>query len=220
MLESILQFIEQLSSYVSVEVFAFIASFLEELIAPIPSPFVMTIAGSMAAAQGSPFWYLLVIAVIAAAGKTLGAIIWYLIAEKTEDVVLGKVGRYVGLTHKQVEQFGARFSGRKRDYITLFIIRATPIIPSAPISILAGFLSIPKKVFIITTYFGTIVRDFIYLYIGFTGIAAANALVDGIEGVSSIITILMAVVAFGIGVWIIVRKYRSKQSTKASETKK
>lgn len=109
MLESILQFIEQLSSYVSVEVFAFIASFLEELIAPIPSPFVMTIAGSMAAAQGSPFWYLLVIAVIAAAGKTLGAIIWYLIAEKTEDVVLGKVGRYVGLTHKQVEQFGARF---------------------------------------------------------------------------------------------------------------
>lgn len=216
MLEGILAFIEQLSAVVPVEIFAFVASFLEELIAPIPSPFVMTIAGSMAAAQGSPFWYLLIIAMIAALGKTIAAVIWYFIADKAEDVVLSKVGRYVGLTHKQVEQFGARFSGRKRDYITLFIIRATPIIPSAPISILAGFLALPKKMFIITTYFGTIVRDFIYLYIGFSGIEAANTFIEGVEGISSIVTILMAVVAFAIGVWIIVKKFRSKKTdTKA-----
>lgn len=212
MLEGILAFIEQLSAVVPVEIFAFVASFLEELIAPIPSPFVMTIAGSMAAAQGSPFWYLLIIAMIAALGKTIAAVIWYFIADKAEDVVLSKVGRYVGLTHKQVEQFGARFSGRKRDYITLFIIRATPIIPSAPISILAGFLALPKKMFIITTYFGTIVRDFIYLYIGFSGIEAANTFIEGVEGISSIVTILMAVVAFAIGVWIIVKKFRSKKT--------
>lgn len=213
MLESILRFIEQLSGYVPVELFAFIASFLEELIAPIPSPFVMTIAGSMAASQGSPFWYLLVIAMIAAAGKTIAAIIWYVIADKAEDVVLSRVGKYVGLTHKQVEHFGARFSGRKRDYITLFIIRATPIIPSAPISILAGFLSLPKKMFIITTYFGTIVRDFIYLYIGFSGIEAANTFIEGVEGISSWVTIAMAVVALGIGIWIIIRKYQSTRPT-------
>ncbi len=218
MLESILQFIEQLSGYVSVEVFAFVASFLEELIAPIPSPFVMTIAGSMAAAQGSPFWYLLIIAMIAALGKTIAAMIWYVVADKAEDVVLSKVGRYVGLTHKQVEHFGARFSGRKRDYITLFIIRATPIIPSAPISILAGFLSLPKKMFLITTYFGTIVRDFVYLYIGYSGIEAATVLVEGVEGVSSIITILMAIAAVGVGIWIIVRKRRMNKQAKKDDS--
>ena len=215
MLESILRFIEELSGYVPVELFAFIASFLEELIAPIPSPFVMTIAGSMAAAQGSPFWYLLIIAMIAAAGKTIAAVIWYVVADKAEDIVLSRVGKYVGLTHKQVEHFGSRFSGRKRDYLTLFIIRATPIIPSAPISILAGFLALPKKMFIITTYFGTIVRDFVYLYIGFSGIEAAKTFIEGIEGISSTMTILMAVAALGIGVWIIIKKYRMKKETSA-----
>jgi membrane protein DedA with SNARE-associated domain len=217
MLESILQFIEQLSDHVSVEVFAFVASFLEELIAPIPSPFVMTIAGSMAAAQGAPIWYLIIIAMIAALGKTIAAVIWYVIADKAEDVVLSKVGRYVGLTHKQVEHFGARFSGRKRDYITLFIIRATPIIPSAPISILAGFLALPKKMFIITTYFGTIVRDFVYLYIGFSGIEAANTFVEGVEGISSIVTIAMAAVGLGVGIWIIAKKYTVHKRSKNSK---
>jgi len=210
-IESILQFIETLSRYVPVEIFALVGSFLEEIIAPIPSPFVMTIAGSMVAAEGSPFWYLFIVAIIASVGKTLGAMIWYIVADKAEDVVLGKVGRYVGLSHKQVEHFGARFSGRKRDYITLFIIRATPIIPSAPISILAGFLSLPKKMFIITTFSGTIVRDFVYLYIGFSGIEAAKTFMSGAEGISSIVTIIMAVVAVAIGVWIIVRKYRMKK---------
>lgn len=211
MIDTILQFIESLSGYVSVEIFALVGSFLEELIAPIPSPFVMTIAGSMVAAQGSPFWYLIIVAIIASVGKTAGAMIWYIIADKAEDVVLGKVGRYVGLTHKQVEHFGARFSGRKRDYITLFLIRATPIIPSAPISILAGFLALPKKMFIITTFFGTIVRDFVYLYIGFSGIEAAKTFIDGTEGISSIVTITMAAVAVAIGAWIIIRKYRIKK---------
>ena len=220
MLESILQFIEQLSQYVSVEVFAMVASFLEELIAPIPSPFVMTIAGSMAAAQGSPFWYLLVIAVIASFGKTIASIIWYFIADKAEDVVLSKVGKYVGLSHKQVEKFGARFSGRKRDYFTLFVIRATPIIPSAPISILAGFLAIPFKMFVITTFLGTIVRDFVFLYIGFTGIEAAKAFIDGVEGTSSTITLLMAIAAVGLGVWILVRKYQMKKTEKTDKADK
>lgn len=191
--------------------FAFFGSFLEEVIAPVPSPFVMTIAGSMVAAQGSPFWYLFIVAIIAALGKTIGAMIWYVVADKAEDVVLGKVGRYVGVTHKQVEKFGARFSGRKRDYITLFIIRATPIIPSAPISIIAGFLALPKKMFIITTFLGTVVRDFAYLYIGFSGLAAAKTIIDGVEGTSSIVTIVMAVGAVAIGVWIVVRKYRMKK---------
>jgi len=180
----------------------------------------MTIAGSMVAAQGSPFWYLFIVAIIASVGKTLGAMIWYIVADKAEDVVLGKVGRYVGLSHKQVEQFGARFSGRKRDYITLFIIRATPIIPSAPISILAGVLALPKKMFIITTFFGTVVRDFVYLYIGFSGIEAAKTFIEGVEGVSSVVTIIMAAIALAIGVWIIVRKYRAKKTTTVEKEEK
>jgi membrane protein DedA with SNARE-associated domain len=181
---------------------------LEELIAPIPSPFVMTIAGSMAAAQSSPFWYLFVIAVIAAAGKTLAAIILFIVADKAEDVVLKRIGKFIGVTHEQVKRLGERFTGRPRDYVTLFIIRATPIIPSAPISLICGLLGLPKKLFIVTTFFGTIVRDFIYLYIGYYSIEAATTLIEGIEGTSSIVTIILAVIALAIFGWILYRKYR------------
>lgn len=209
MVEAVLGFIQRLSEQVPVELFAPLASFIEELIAPIPSPFVMTLAGSMAAAQNSPFIYLFVIAAIAAVGKTLASLILFIIADKAEDVILSKLGRFIGVTHEQVLHFGKRFTGRPRDYVTLFLIRATPIIPSAPVSLICGVLGLQKKMYIISTYFGTIVRDFIYLYIGYTGIEAANALTHGLEGASSVITIIMAVIAAGIAVWIALRKYNA-----------
>jgi membrane protein DedA with SNARE-associated domain len=189
---------------------------LEELIAPIPSPFVMTIAGSMAAAQLSPFFYLFVIALIAAAGKTIAAVILFIVADKAEDIVLNKIGRYIGVTHKQIEQFGKRFTGRPRDYVTLFIIRATPIIPSAPISLICGFINLPKRLFIVTTYLGTIVRDFIYLYIGYTGIEAATALTEGIESTSSLVTVILGLIGVGIFGVILYRKYRKPHQLDAS----
>src|SRR5690606_6968465 len=110
-IEYLIRFLEQLAEEVPVELFAFIGSFIEELIAPIPSPVVMTLAGTMVASNNSPFWYLFIIAVIASFGKTIGAIILYSIADKTEDVVLTRIGRYIGITHKQVDSIGSRFKG-------------------------------------------------------------------------------------------------------------
>ncbi len=218
MIQILIDWLEQLAAHVPVELFAFLGSCIEELIAPIPSPVVMTLAGSMAATNGSPFWYLLVIAVIASFGKTIASIILYVIADKTEDVVLSKAGRYIGITHKQIEQIGNRFNGTARDYVTLLIIRSTPIIPSAPISLICGMIAIPKKLFIISTFFGTIIRDFVYLYIGFTGLAAAEQITHGIEGASSIITIALGLIGIGIFAWILYRKYfSSKKPIEESE---
>ena len=211
-IETLIDLLEQFAASVPVELFAFVGSFVEELIAPIPSPVVMTLAGSMAATNGSPFWYLFVIAVIAAIGKTVGAIILYLIADKSEDVILSKAGRYIGVTHKQVESIGNRFQGTPRDYITLLIIRSTPIIPSAPISLICGLIALPKKMFIICTFFGTIVRDFIYLYIGFTGLSAAAEITHGIEGISSIVTVILGVIGVAVFAYILYRKYSANKT--------
>ena len=206
-IETLIDLLEQLADHVPVELFAFFGSFIEELIAPIPSPIVMTLSGSMVASNGSPFWYLFVIAVIAAIGKTIGAAVLYTVADKAEDIILVKLGRYIGVTHNQVEQIGDRFQGTPRDYVTLLIIRSTPIIPSAPISLICGLIALPKKLFFISTFFGTIVRDFIYLYIGFTGLSAAEEITNGIEGASSIITIVLGLVGVGIFAFILYRKY-------------
>ncbi len=212
--EKLISLLEQLAEHVPVELFAFVGSFIEELIAPIPSPAVMTLSGSMVAGGGSPFWYLFVIAIIAAVGKTLGAIILYIVADKAEDIVMTRIGRYIGITHEQVEQIGARFKGTPRDYLTLLLIRSAPIIPSAPISLLCGLIGVPKKLFLISTFFGTIVRDFIYLYIGFTGLGAAEQIIEGIEGTSSIVTIILGVIGLAVFGYIIYRKYSKKPTKK------
>lgn len=209
-IERLIEFLEQLAEHVPVELFAFIGSFIEELIAPIPSPVVMTLAGTMVAANQSAFWYLFVVAVIASVGKTLGGIILYFVADKAEDVVTAKVGSYIGITHEQIESIGARFKSTPRDYITLLVIRSAPIIPSGPISLICGLIGIPRKLFIISTFFGTIVRDFIYLYIGFTGISAAAEIIDGIEGISSIVTIILGLIGVAVFAYILYRKYLHK----------
>lgn len=210
-IEQLISYLEQLAEHVPVELFAFIGSFVEELIAPIPSPVVMTLAGTMAASNDAAFWYLFVIAVIAAVGKTMAAGILYVVADKAEDIILSKAGRYIGVTHEQVEHIGARFKGTARDYVTLLAIRSAPIIPSAPISVICGLIGLPKRLFFISTFFGTIVRDFIYLYIGYTGLSAAAEITHGIEGISSVITILLGLTGIGIFAYILYRKWQSSK---------
>lgn len=219
-IEKLISLLEQLAEHVPVELFAFFGSIIEELIAPIPSPVVMTLSGSMVATNGSAFWYLFIIAIIAAIGKTIGSIILFVIADKAENIILTRVGKYIGITHAQVEHIGDRFQGTAKDYLTLLVIRSTPIIPSAPISLICGLIGLPKRLFITSTFFGTIIRDFVYLYIGFTGASAATEIIDGIEGASSIVTIMLAVIGVGILGYIVYKKYRSprKKSKQTTDT--
>lgn len=191
----------------------FFGAFLEEVIAPIPSPFVMTLAGSVAQSQGYAFWYLFVVAVIASAGKTLGAILLYWLADKAENLVLSRIGKFVGITHKEVEKFGEKLSGSNKDLITLLVIRSTPVIPSAPISLICGFIKMDKKQFIIATFFGTIIRDFVYLYFGYTSLEAATSLLEGMDGIETVVTLAMALIGVSVVGWIIYKRKFAKPKT-------
>jgi membrane protein DedA with SNARE-associated domain len=204
--QNILDLFEKYAELVPLQVFVFFGAFLEEVIAPIPSPFVMTLAGSVAQSQGYAFWYLFVVATIASTGKTIGAIFLYWLADKAEDLVLSRFGKFVGITHKEVEKFGQKLSGTNRDFLTLLVIRSTPVIPSAPVSLICGFIKVDKKQFIVATFLGTIIRDFVYLYFGYTSLEAAASIVDGIEGAQSLITIALALVGAAVVGWIIYKK--------------
>ena len=130
----------------------------------------------------------------------------YFLADKVEDVVLSRVGKFVGITHKEVEKFGQRFSGHWRDFFTLLVIRSTPIIPSAPISLVCGFVRIDFKYFVVATFFGTIIRDFVYLYFGYTSIQAAEELMQGMEGLESIMQLALAAIGALLVGYIIYRR--------------
>ena len=159
--------------------FAWFASMMEEIIAPIPSPVVMILTGSLAQVQGYALWGLVPLALAGALGKTIGAFVVYTVSDIAEDVVMqGRVARFLGITHEQIESFGTRLTGGIRDYALLTLLRALPIIPSVLISVGSGVLSIPRTLFLVTTFLGTIVRDSVYLYVGFVGVTTLGKLLE------------------------------------------
>lgn len=190
-----------LSNVVSVEWFTVIGAFVEEAIAPIPSPIIMMTSGVMVQSQGSPVIYLLWIAFIGAIAKTLASWILYIVADKLEDVFLGKFGKFFGVDHNLVESIGKKFNRGIRDYVTIFFLRAIPVVPSAPISVLAGFFKVNFKAYLVGTFTGTIVRNLIYLCIGFSGVEFIEKYHQGLVSSEGYVEIGLVVLVFVAIVW-------------------
>ena len=111
------------STKVPVEIFAFVGSFLEEVIAPIPSPLVMTAVGSIAFSQHHGYAFLLWLSLIGAVGKTLGAWVIYFVAFNLEDILLERFGRFLGVSKDDIAKLGKYFKKKWKDFFVLFLLR-------------------------------------------------------------------------------------------------
>lgn len=197
----IISYLEKLAQYVPLEVFTVVGTFLEEVIAPIPSPFVLTTAGSITKAQNNPLSYILFIAILASVSKTFGGWLLYNLTDKIEDVFTSKFGKFIGITSNDVEKIGGYFNGGKKDWLVLFALRSIPIFPSSPISITAGLIKIRMKTFLITTFTGTIIRNLCYLYLGYAGLAASEEVMSGLDKSETVGKIIVVVMFMGILFW-------------------
>lgn len=171
-IDQIVAWLETLSKTINLELFVVIGSFLEEIIAPIPSPFVMTTAAALAQAQGYILLQLFLLVVVASVAKTVSSYIIYFAADKLEDLVVGKLGKYIGLSHKLIEQIGSFLTGTWIDDLLMIIARALPFIPTSLVSAGAGVIKYGKRSFIITTFLGVMIRNAFYLWVGYYGMTA------------------------------------------------
>ena len=133
-------------------------------------------AGALAHVQGHGWWYLLILSLFAAAGRVPASLILYFIADKSEDWLFGKGRRIFGVSHQQLQTYGQRFSGSRRDWVLLFLLNAVPIIPTSLLSLSCGFIKLRLKLFIVATFFGAAVNAVFYMSIGYGGLQAASAL--------------------------------------------
>ena len=178
------------------EVFVLVASFVEEVIAPIPSPAVMVLAGSLAKIQEYGVYALILLSIIGAIGKTMGALVVYIITDKAEDMVMNKFGAFFNVTRDDVVRLGNKLGNGPRDYIFMTLVRAFPFVPSVVVSVGSGLLKVRLPLFIISTFIGTIVRDGFYLYAGYVGVQLFALLIthsakieDGIVLITTLIVI-------------------------------
>lgn len=196
------EYLEALSLLVPVEFFTFIGALIEEIIAPIPSPIIMTLAGSIASSQDKTVVFLLWLALIGAIGKIIGSVVLYVVSDKAEDFILGKFGRFLGITHAEVESWGRHFSKGSTETFLLFLSRAIPIVPTAPISVIAGLLKLNFKKYILASFVGYLIRNIIYLYFGYVGHESYQNVLSGLDSLESLVQIVMVVVLGSVIAWM------------------
>jgi membrane protein DedA with SNARE-associated domain len=206
-LEAMIQFLHDLSVSMPLPIFTAVAAFIEEVIAPIPSPLVMTLAGSLAASAGQPLAYLGLLALVGGITKTIGSWVVYVLADLGEDIVLGRFGKYLGISHAEVEAFGSHLNQGRRDGLVIFLLRAIPIIPTAPVSLVAGLIKIDMRTYLVYSFFGTLVRNILYLYFGYTSLQAAASMSEGFESLETIGYVILALMmAAGIAYFYYLRR--------------
>lgn len=190
-IDQIVTWLEHLSQTINLQLFVIIGSFLEEIIAPIPSPFVMTTTAALAQTQNYVFLQLAIIILVASVAKTVSSFLIYFAADKLEDVVVGKFGKYIGVSHKLIEQIGGFLTGTWVDDFLMILARALPFIPTSLVSVGAGVIKYSKKSFIITTFLGVIIRNSFYLWVGYVGITQLEHMWQQAKGNLFFMTILI-----------------------------
>lgn len=167
----------------------FLAAFLEEVIAPIPSTMVLLGSGFILASGplSSDTFISLVftIAIPASLGMTIGSLFVFGVAWFFGKPAIEKWGKWLGFSWEDVEKSREKFSRGPKDEITLFSLRAIPIVPSVAISAFAGIVRFPLKTYLICTFLGSIVRALILGFIGSRVGALYFAYADRISEVES-----------------------------------
>lgn len=164
--EAFVQWLTHFAQSTSIPVFILLGSVVEELIPLLPSPFVVTTAGALAAAQEYDWISIFFLILLASVIKTIASWVWYKVADKTEDIVMEKSGSKFGISHEKLENFGKKLSKGVGDELAILILRAVPIIPTSLVSMMAGFIKLELKPFLWTTFLGMMIRNTIYLLIG------------------------------------------------------
>lgn len=192
-----------LSQHAPLPVFTAIGSLVEELISPIPTQAVMFLAGSLARAGRAGLGMLVFMAVTGALGKVIGSFLYYFFADKIEDVIVPRFGKYIGISHEQLERVGKRLGRGWRDDIGLLILRLIPAVPSAPVSVACGLFKIDLRTFIWTAFVGSFARNALYLLIGYYGWSAYQRFIHSFApykpyffGALAIVSIILLVFAY------------------------
>lgn len=192
----------------------FLASIVEEIIAPIPSTMVImgtsfiVLKGSMITPEA--FLSLFVNIVLPAAlGVTIGSLFVYSIAYFAGKPFLERWGKYFGISWADIEKAENKFEKSNSDSIVLFGVRAIPIIPSVAISAFCGFIRFSIKKYLLITFLGTLVRASI---LGFIGWQFGSLYQTAANEISYIEEISMAIIIISFISYIIYKKKLKKDN--------
>jgi len=218
MIEKITSYIQPIvTEYGAIGVF--LATLLEEIIAPIPSPLVPLMAGFFLLPAGESFLtivrqVLFIIAFPVALGMTLGSLTVYGIGYWGGKPVIEKSKKWLGLSWGDVEKTRQKLIRGRADEITLFVLRVLPVVPGVAISGLCGMVRYHLKTFVIITFLGTFVRAAVLGIVGWYAGAMYVVYAGAISKIENyIFAILILLALFFVGRFIFLKKRRNDSAS-------
>jgi membrane protein DedA with SNARE-associated domain len=178
-----------------------IATFIESLIAPIPSEVVLVFAGATLA----NFSEVGIFAIAATAGSYMGTLPFYLVAYKSKTLaykLINKYGKYLFITQKDVEEAEAKFS--KNGKLIIFTGRLIPGIRSL-ISIPAGICKMNFAEYTIYTLSGSFIWNILLLSGGYLLRDKYKIFIDYLEVYEKLSYGILILVALSIFLFLYMR---------------
>jgi membrane protein DedA with SNARE-associated domain len=193
----------------------FIASIVEEVIAPIPSTLVImgtsfvVLKGSAISLDGIINLFVNIV-LPASLGVSLGSLFVYGIGYFAGKPFIERWGKYLGVSWQDIEKAEEKFENSHSDEILLFIVRAIPVIPSVAISAFCGIIRFDLLKYVIITFLGTMVRAFILGFIGWQFGSMYQSLADEISYLEEI---TVAIILVAVILYFIYKKKLKKTGT-------
>lgn len=200
MFDWLIDWLEALAQNVNPALFVFIGSFVEEIVAPIPSPLIMATTAALAHSLQLPWLEILWILIVAAGSKTLSSLLVYWLAYESEHLLVGRFGKYVGLSTEMIEGVGRWVGKGYWDELVLLLLRSLPIVPSIVVSAACGVFKIDLRTYLWTTFVGTFIRNGIFFSILYFGWSQAEVVWNLLDDRGELIA--LAAIALAGAAWL------------------
>ncbi len=199
----------------------FVASVVEEVISPVPSPFVQMAAGFLFLPSDVSLAFLMtllfVVVLPVAFGVTLGSLAVYFIAFYAGKPFLSRWGKWLGVSWHDIERVQARFKQSSFDDFLVFVFRALPIMPSTAVSAFCGVIRMKLWPYIWLTFAGTIIRAAMIALVGWQVGVVYERYASFFKQIENVV--LLALVGGMVGYigWRIYRNKRNKKKCPAGD---
>lgn len=148
-------------------------SFLNELIAIFP--YAVVLAGQLVFLEGDLSTAVLAkllvfVALPVGIGSALGVIPIYVLSYFGGKPAIQKFQRYLKFSWSDVEKVSNRFTGEWYDEVIFLLLRSIPILPSLPLSIVAGIIRMRFVPYFVLSLVGFIIRMMLTLLVVGVGV--------------------------------------------------
>lgn len=199
--------IEIMNNYGYVGIALLIA--IENVFPPIPSEVILTFGGFMTTYTDLNIPGVLIASTI---GAVIGALILYMVgrildAERIERLAAGKIGKILHFEPEDIHKANVWF--KEKGSSSVFFCRFIPIVRSL-ISIPAGMTKMNMGKFLIMTFSGTLIWNFVLIFLGSIAGNAWEKIEEAIGLYSSVVLVILIIICAFLFFIFIKRFLKSK----------